>query len=557
MAWYDEARFYHIYPLGLLDAPKQNDYSEPVHRLKKLEPWIDHVKNIGCNAIYIGPLFESVGHGYETTDYKKLDSRLGDNKDLKEFVDKCHSKDIKVIFDGVFNHTGRDFFAFKDIQKNKHNSQYLDWYCNVNFNSNTEYNDGFSYDNWGGYNLLVKLNQRNQKVKDYIAEVIRFWVDEFDVDGIRLDAADVLDFDFMKSLRAVANEVKPDFWLMGEVIHGDYDKWVNQETLHSVTNYQLHKALYSGHNDHNYYEIAHTVKRLYQMGGNRPDGLKLYNFTDNHDVERIYTKLVNKEHFIPTHILMYTLPGVPSLYYGSEFGIDGKKEQGSDDSLRPALNIEDYKDAVTTNKFTNVIAKLGEVRSKVPALSYGYFNELVLTNRQYVFSRTLDETSVIVAVNNDDHNYGVGVAASNVSEYIGAISGERIPVQNGHIYINIQPNSGDVWVPNIDSSFTMKTKECQKVQIEEKKVEENVVVPQVCEEVNVEIKEEKETISNIEIKKEEVVQYDESFEKGRIAGLQEAVLARMEKNGYVTEQMKKDVYNQTHIPSLINWIKSF
>ena len=557
MAWYDEARFYHIYPLGLLDAPKQNDYSEPVHRLKKLEPWIEHVKNIGCNAIYIGPLFESVGHGYETTDYKKLDSRLGDNKDLKEFVDKCHSKDIKVIFDGVFNHTGRDFFAFKDIQKNKHNSQYLDWYCNVNFNSNTEYNDGFSYDNWGGYNLLVKLNQRNQKVKDYIAEVIRFWVDEFDVDGIRLDAADVLDFDFMKSLRAVANEVKPDFWLMGEVIHGDYDKWVNQETLHSVTNYQLHKALYSGHNDHNYYEIAHTVKRLYQMGGNRPDGLKLYNFTDNHDVERIYTKLVNKEHFIPTHILMYTLPGVPSLYYGSEFGIDGKKEQGSDDSLRPALNIEDYKDAVTTNKFTNVIAKLGEVRSKVPALSYGYFNELVLTNRQYVFSRTLDETSVIVAVNNDDHNYGVGVAASNVSEYIGAISGERIPVQNGHIYINIQPNSGDVWVPNIDSSFTMKTKECQKVQIEEKKVEENVVVPQVCEEVNVEIKEEKETISNIEIKKEEVVQYDESFEKGRIAGLQEAVLARMEKNGYVTEQMKKDVYNQTHIPSLINWIKSF
>ena len=146
MAWYDEARFYHIYPLGLLDAPKQNDYSEPVHRLRKLEPWIDHIKNIGCNAIYIGPLFESVGHGYETTDYKKLDSRLGDNEDLKDFVTKCHEKDVKVIFDGVFNHTGRDFFAFKDIQKNKQASRYLDWYCNVNFNSNTEYNDGFSFD---------------------------------------------------------------------------------------------------------------------------------------------------------------------------------------------------------------------------------------------------------------------------------------------------------------------------------------------------------------------------------------------------------------------------
>ena len=110
MAWYDEAIFYHIYPLGLTGAPKENAYGEPEHRLNTLLPWIDHIKSIGCNAIYIGPLFESVGHGYETTDYKKLDSRLGDNQDLKNFVAECHKKDIKVIFDGVFNHTGRDFF---------------------------------------------------------------------------------------------------------------------------------------------------------------------------------------------------------------------------------------------------------------------------------------------------------------------------------------------------------------------------------------------------------------------------------------------------------------
>ena len=110
--------------------------------------------------------------------------------------------------------------------------------------------------------------------------MIRFWVSEFDVDGIRLDAADVLDFDFMRALRRTAAEVKEDFWLMGEVIHGDYSRWVNGETLHSVTNYALHKALYSGHNDHNYFEIAHTVKYLQNMGN-----LDLYNFVDNHDVE--------------------------------------------------------------------------------------------------------------------------------------------------------------------------------------------------------------------------------------------------------------------------------
>ena len=298
MSWYNEAIFYHIYPLGLTGAPKHNDYSAPVSRLNTLLPWIDHIREIGCTALYIGPLFESVGHGYETTDYKKLDSRLGTNKDLKNFVAACHEKEIKVIFDGVFNHTGRDFFAFKDIQQNREHSRYLNWYCNVNFGGNTEYNDGLSYENWGGYNLLVKLNQRNPEVQNYICDVIRFWVSEFDVDGIRLDAADVLDFDFMRALRRTAAEVKEDFWLMGEVIHGDYSRWVNGETLHSVTNYALHKALYSGHNDHNYFEIAHTVKYLQNMGN-----LDLYNFVDNHDVERIYTKLSNKAHFALREIM--------------------------------------------------------------------------------------------------------------------------------------------------------------------------------------------------------------------------------------------------------------
>lgn len=442
MAWYDEAVFYHIYPLGLAGAPKQNDYGEPVHRLNTLIPWVDHIKEIGGTALYIGPLFESVGHGYETTDYKKLDSRLGTNEDLKAFVAYCHEQGMRVIFDGVFNHTGRDFFAFKDIQANRENSQYRDWYCNVNFWGNNEYNDGFSYDNWGGYNLLVKLNQKNPAVVDYICNVIRFWVSEFDVDGIRLDAADVLDFDFMKALRRTANEVKPDFWLMGEVIHGDYSRWVNGETLHSVTNYTLHKALYSGHNDHNYFEIAHTVRRLQNMGT-----LKLYNFVDNHDVERIYTKLTNKAHFAPVHVLLYTLPGVPSIYYGSEFGIEGRKERGSDDSLRPALNIEDYKDAVKTNPCTALIAALGKVRQAVPALSYGNYNELMLTNRQFAYARDLDGTRVIISVNNDDAPAGMHLAAGNCAAYVGALSGEKVTVQDGHINITQPANSGEIWVP--------------------------------------------------------------------------------------------------------------
>ena len=578
MAWYEEAVFYHIYPLGLSGAPKENLYGEPVHRLADMKVWIDHIKECGFNAIYIGPPFESVGHGYETTDYKKLDSRLGDNADLKDFVATCHEKGIRVIFDGVFNHTGRDFFAFKDIKENRENSRYRDWYCNVNFWGNNEYNDGFSYDNWGGYNLLVKLNQRNPEVRDYICDVIRFWVSEFDVDGIRLDAADVLDFDFMKALRQVANEVKPEFWLMGEVIHGDYNRWANADTLHSVTNYHLHKALYSGHNDHNYFEIAHTVKRLNDMGG-----LKLYNFTDNHDVERIYTKLSNKKHFAPAHILSYTLPGVPSMYYGSEFGIEGRKERWSDDSLRPELHYEDYKDAIRNNQCTALIARLGKVRQEVKALSYGDYRELMLTNRQYAFSRNHNGMSVVVTVNNDDSDFVMTVPAGDAAEYIGALSGEKVSVVNGNIVVNVKANSGEIWVPYVKDMVALDNPEVKinTVEInptsmefatEEKFEEENheevtsvvneevsgeevlgtiVPEPQELQTEDIVIDVETEIMEKIKVAREK------AFEEGKIAGLQEAIIARMERNGHVTDQMRNDVYNQTHIPSLINWVKSF
>lgn len=402
MAWYHESIFYHIYPLGLTGAPQENNYEEPVSRLRDIFPWIEHIKNLGCNAIYIGPLFESVGHGYETTDYKTLDSRLGTNEDLIEFVLRCHEKEMRVILDGVFNHTGRDFFAFRDLQQNRENSPYKDWYKNVNFGGNNEYNDGFSYENWGGYNLLAKLNQQNPAVRNYLLDVVRDWVSMFDIDGIRLDAADVLDFDFMRDLRNLSSEVKEDFWLMGEVIHGDYNRWVNEGTLHSVTNYQLHKALFSGHNDHNYFEIAHTVQRFHDMNQGNVSKMDLYNFVDNHDVERIYTRLQVKEHMIPVHFLLFTLPGIPSIYYGSEFGIEGKKETFSDANLRPALSLADCLENTHAVKMMSVIQILTEIRAKHLALSYGKYSQILLTNRQYAFARYNEDEYIIVAVNNDD-----------------------------------------------------------------------------------------------------------------------------------------------------------
>lgn len=440
MAWYDSAVFYHIYPLGLCGCSKENTGIAEAH-FDQLKQWAKHACDMGFTAIYIGPLFESVGHGYETTDYKKVDIRLGTNEDFRDFVDYCHGMGVKVVVDGVFNHVGRRFFAFEDLQKNREGSTYRDWFCNVNFGANNEYNDGFSYENWGGYNLLVKLNQRNPEVMQYLFDVIRFWIDTFDIDGIRLDAADVLDFDFMKRMRYETSRMKEDFWLMGEVIHGDYSRWVNDETLHCVTNYELHKGLYSGHNDHNYFEIAHTIRRLNDICRGR----RLYTFADNHDVERIYTKLNQKEHLKLVTLLVYTLYGIPSVYYGSEFGIEGNKEQGSDWNLRPYLDLSDFADAEKTNPVTALCARLGAMKKEYPELTYGEYKELHLTNRQFAYGRALDGNCIVTALNCDDAPADIefGVPADgNVTDLLGC--SENVRYENGRISVTLPANTGTV-----------------------------------------------------------------------------------------------------------------
>ena len=541
MAWFDEAVFYHIYPLGLSGAPKKNDYGEPVHRLNDLVPWIDHIKRLGFTALYIGPLFQSVGHGYETTDYRLLDSRLGPNDDLRDFVATCHEAGIKVVFDGVFNHVGRDFFAFKDLQANRENSAYRDWFCNVNFWGNNEYNDGFSYDNWGGYNLLVKLNQRNPAVRDYICDVIRFWVSEFDVDGIRLDAADVLDFEFMKALRQTADAVKADFWLMGEVIHGDYSRWANERTLHSVTDYALHKAFFSGHNDHNYFEIAHTVRRTI---GLVPAHIKLYNFVDNHDVERISTKLHNKAHYLPVHILLYTLPGIPSVYYGSEFGIEGRKERYSDDSLRPCIKLSEHADDYESNPCTKLIGALGQIRrAYVADLTWGDYRELHLTTEQYAFARG----GLLVAVNNANNEASFSLDANAVA-YVGLLGGERFEVVDGRLEVKLPANGGEIFAPldgdgeAIISEVPATAGVMKDVAWEAPHDDQD---KNALDDGGSATKELPTEIPNI------------AYEDMTVEQLQAAILAKMAANGPVNEQMRRSVTDNIWHDSLINWVKSF
>ena len=400
MAWYDNAVFYHIYPLGLCGCAHENDGQPTPGAFQKLNDWAAHAADIGCTAIYIGPLFESGSHGYDTIDYRRVDRRLGTNEAFKEFVANCHARGQHVIVDGVFNHVGRDFFAFQDLKANRENARYKDWFCDVNFWGNNEYNDGFSYGNWGGFNLLVKLNQRNPEVQAYHYDTIRFWVDQFDIDGIRLDAADVLDFDFMRGLRRLANEIKPEFWLMGEVIHGDYSRWANPEMLHSVTNYECYKGLYSSFNCMNLFEIAHSLNR--QFG---PEdwciyrGKHLMTFADNHDVTRLASILTNPAHILLAYGLLLGMPGIPCLYYGSEWGEKGEKAPDNDYALRPCF------DAPKPNELTKFIKKLIQIRQNSDALCNGSYRNVVIQNHQLIFERCSEKERILVTVNASDSPY--------------------------------------------------------------------------------------------------------------------------------------------------------
>ncbi len=395
--WAFESVFYQIYPLGFCGAPFEND-GVLEHRIKKVENWIPHMKKLGINAIYFSPVFESDTHGYNTRDYGLIDKRLGTNEDFKELVAKLHKEGIKVVLDGVFNHVGRGFFAFKDVQEKKWDSEYKDWF-HLSFDGNSNYNDGFWYEGWEGNYDLVKLNLRNEAVVQHIFDKIKYWVDYFEIDGLRLDVAYCLDRDFLKRLRGYCDGLKEEFLLLGELLHGDYSMFVNNEMLHSATNYACYKGLYSSFNSMNMFEIVHSLQR--QFGPEdwcQLRGMHLLSFVDNHDVTRVASVLNNKAHLPLIYALAFGMPGIPCVYYGSEWGAEGRKENG-DPSLRPSFEAPEW------NELTDWIAKLADAKKNSYALNYGGFRSVVLTNEQCIFERKTDKERVLVAINASDKPY--------------------------------------------------------------------------------------------------------------------------------------------------------
>ncbi len=444
--WAFDSVFYHIYPLGLLGAPAKNDFgAPPVERLERLIDWLDHVRGLGCSALYIGPLFESTGHGYDTADYWHLDRRLGTDETLKRFVAACHERGIRVLLDGVFNHVGRDFWAFRDVRAHGADSPYRDWFTDLRFDRRSPFGDAFSYEAWNGSFDLVKLNVSNPAVREHLLGAVRSWIEDFGIDGLRLDAADVIDLDFLRALAAHCRSLKPDFWIFGEIVHGDYRRWANPETLDSVTNYEAYKGLYSSLADRNYFEIAHTLNREFAADG-RYVGLPLYNFVDNHDQDRVASKLKEGRLLYPLHLLLFTMPGVPSIYYGSEWGLLGKLQHHDDSQVRPAIELAAGPGMGSEPALADAIRRLAQLRAELPALRRGSYRQLHVAAEQFAFERDLDGQTVVVMLNAAEAPAEVAVPVTRNGEWRDALNGGSLAAVGGKLRAEVPAGWGCVLV---------------------------------------------------------------------------------------------------------------
>jgi cyclomaltodextrinase len=377
-------------------------------------------------------------------DYYHVDRRLGNDDTLACLSEAIHRRGMRLVLDAVFNHVGRDFWAFYELRRQGEHSPYRDWFHNLRFGESSPYGDAFSYCGWNGHYDLVKLNVRNPDVKEHLLGAVETWVKEFDVDGLRLDAADQIDVSFLKELAVFSRQLRLNFWLMGEIIHGDYRKWANPDTLDSVTNYECYKGLYSSHNDSNYFEIAYSFNRQFGEEGMYRD-LPLYAFVDNHDVNRLASSLSNPDHLGLVYTLLFTMPGVPSVYYGSEWGIKGRKTDRDDTPLRPSLELQDVSLYGDFPQLADVIRKLAEIRRRIPALRYGDYLQLYLDHRQFAFARRTGDQQVVVVVNAAEQpvSLRIPVPLNDSTHLVDTLHpGDRFPIQSGEVLVDSVPACG-------------------------------------------------------------------------------------------------------------------
>ncbi|AYD88972.1 alpha-amylase [Actinomyces lilanjuaniae] len=337
--WTSTCVWWQVYPLGATGAPVRPEPGAPLvepgaaPRLDRLEPWLDYAVELGANGLSLGPIFASSTHGYDTTDHFQIDPRLGDDAAFDRLARSCRDRGLALMLDGVLNHVGAQHPLLRAALEGGHEREMFRLEGAGQDAVGPGAAEGPGYVTFEGHESLAVLNHDSQQVVDLAVRVLSHWLDR-GASAWRLDAAYAVPPAFWARVLPRVRENHPQAWFMGEVIHGDYPGTVTESTMDSVTQYELWKAVWSSINDANFYELDWCLRRHNEM----LDSFTPATFVGNHDVTRIASRVGEGGAALAAVILM-TVGGVPSVYYGDEQAFRGVKTEtlGGDDAVRPAL----------------------------------------------------------------------------------------------------------------------------------------------------------------------------------------------------------------------------
>jgi cyclomaltodextrinase len=339
---------------------------------------------------------------------------MGGDDDFDAFVAECHRRDLEVILDGVFNHVGREFPGFRDVLIHGQSSAYVDWF-RLDFTRDD--GDGFSYRTFEGHRELVVLNHRSDAVLEWAGAVARHWLAR-GADGWRLDAAYAIPTPFLASLTGKIREEYPDAFLFGEVIHGDYAKFVTDTGLDSVTQYELHKAIWSSLNDANPFELAWALERHRTYATT----FAPVTFAGNHDVTRLASQLRDPRHLAVALTILFTVPGVPCVYYGDELAWRGTKEHriGGDDEIRPPLPSTAAPIDEEQRWALDLHRQLIALRRDRPWLTTADLDIIELDNHHLLYRVSSGDDALLVALHVDGSSIAPPAGSRSIATHPGA-----------------------------------------------------------------------------------------------------------------------------------------
>jgi cyclomaltodextrinase / maltogenic alpha-amylase / neopullulanase len=398
--WVQHVVWWHVYPLSFVGAPPTAaaDAAGPVHRLRRLEPWLDYAIELGASGLALGPVLASQSHGYDTVDHFRIDSRLGDDGDFDALVTAAHRRGLRVLLDGVFNHVGRGFPAFAAVLRQGPAAPEGAWF---HLSWPRPWRPGVEpeYATFEGHSSLVALNHAEPAVIEHVTAVMSYWLAR-GADGWRLDAAYAVPPAFWAAVLPRVRAAHPDVYVVGEVIHGDYPAIVRASGMDAVTQYELWKAIWSSLNDTNFFELAYALDRHNRF----LDTFAPLTFVGNHDVTRLASQLHDQRHLVHALAILLTVGGTPSIYAGDEQGFRGVKEDraGGDDAVRPVFPDAPEQLAPDGWGLYRLHQRLIGLRRRHPWLHHARAKTMHLTNTQLVYQAGTDRQRLLVALNLED-----------------------------------------------------------------------------------------------------------------------------------------------------------